>query len=801
LASQNIPAGDFGPLTFTLEGTTFEAQRKSDELTITVGSSATLSLPLNEADGFLQTLLGVSPSDLHLPAPPKWSSVSGFSLAGLTGSHFTIPLNVNAGVVELKTLELAYQLQGAGFLLSAGVTGDGGLGPLQVSFENVGVQLLLEASGGPGLLTLTASFLPPTGMGVELSAGPIIGGGFLSIDVPNGRYAAVLQISLFGLGIEGFALIDTKLPGGGSGFSFLVLVFADFEAIGGIQLSFGFVLTGVGGVFGIYRSVNTDALRSAVLSNNLDHLLFPTDPIKNAPAIISDLRAVFPPTRDEYVFGPIVRVGWGTPVIIEAELGFVLDLPAFILALLGSVGVYLPVKPAPIVEVHIDIAGSLDPGHSTLELTGSLHDSHILYYTLSGQMEFMLNWGASPSFLFSLGGFNPHFVPPPGVPSIARLRLDIGFGDNPRISMQNYLAVTSNTLQFGAKSELYAAAGPFNVHGWIEFDALFILAPLYFIVDFSAGIDFREGDDVLAGVHLSATLSGPKPWHAEGEASISILFFDASVGFSATVGDPTPASVPPAPDPSLPLAAAISDPHNWSAMLPASGNEVAVISPAASNGVVLVNPLGGVSLTERVLPLNKTITRFAQTKLSAPVQFNLQGVTTGGVPLTDLHTQQDNFAIAQFEDLSDQDKLSQASFTKLDAGFSAGSGVARAANSAPGVLDYYTDYFEPAELTIYILPSFLQHALIATAPSALAPSQSIGVRKYALPPNAAHAVALNEVSFSVVSTTDLSAQPHVTGPVSKTLAYDALKSYIAANPEALGTIQILPTHEVQPAGA
>ena len=131
------------------------------------------------------------------------------------------------------------------------------------------------------------------------------------------------------------------------------------------------------------------------------------------------------------------------------------------------------------------------------------------------------------------------------------------------------------------------------------------------------------------------------------------------------------------------------------------------------------------------MPLNKSITRFAQTKLPAPVQFNLLGVTTGGVPLTDLHTQQDNFGIAQFEDLSDQDKLSQASFTKLDAGFSVGSGVARAANSTPGVLDYYTDYFEPAELTIYILPSFLQRALIGTAPSALAPSQSIGVRKYA----------------------------------------------------------------------
>ena len=141
--SRNIPAGDFPPITFTLEGTQFEVQRKSGDLTITIGKSAALSLPLNEADGFLQTLLGVSPSDLRLPVPPQWSSVSGFSLSGLTGSHFTVPLNVNAGVVELKALELAYRVTGGGFLLNAGVTGDGSLGPLQVSFENVGVKLEL----------------------------------------------------------------------------------------------------------------------------------------------------------------------------------------------------------------------------------------------------------------------------------------------------------------------------------------------------------------------------------------------------------------------------------------------------------------------------------------------------------------------------------------------------------------------------------------------------------------------------------------------------------------------------------
>jgi len=53
--------------------------------------------------------------------------------------------------------------------------------------------------------------------------------------------------------------------------------------------------------------------------------------------------------------------------------------------------------------------------------------------------------------------------------------------------MQNYLAVTSNTFQFGAKAELYAGAGPFNLHGWFGFDALFILSPLSFIVELDAG--------------------------------------------------------------------------------------------------------------------------------------------------------------------------------------------------------------------------------------------------------------------------------------------------------------------------
>ncbi len=33
-------------------------------------------------------------------------------------------------------------------------------------------------------------------------------------------------------------------------------------------------------------------------------------------------------------------------------------------------------------------------------------------------MALRLSWGGNPDFLFSLGGFNPHFTPPPDVPAV-----------------------------------------------------------------------------------------------------------------------------------------------------------------------------------------------------------------------------------------------------------------------------------------------------------------------------------------------------------------------------------------------
>ena len=102
--------------------------------------------------------------------------------------------------------------------------------------------------------------------------------------------------------------------------------------------------------------------------------------------------------------------------------------------------------------------------------------------------------------------------------------------------------MTSNTGQFGARVELYAGAAGFNVYGFLGFDVLFQNDPfLWFRADLYGCIALREGENVIAGINISAQLGGSTPWDALGTATLTILFFDIDVDFHVTWGDPPPA--------------------------------------------------------------------------------------------------------------------------------------------------------------------------------------------------------------------------------------------------------------------
>ena len=75
-----------------------------------------------------------------------------------------------------------------------------------------------------------------------------------------------------------------------------------------IPLGLGFSLTGIGGLVAINRTVDQDVLREGIKNKTLNDILFPKDPVRNAPQIFGTLNRVFPPREGSHLFGPVVQI-------------------------------------------------------------------------------------------------------------------------------------------------------------------------------------------------------------------------------------------------------------------------------------------------------------------------------------------------------------------------------------------------------------------------------------------------------------------------------------------------------------
>ena len=121
----------------------------------------------------------------------------------------------------------------------------------------------------------------------------VTGGGFLLFDPAQGVYAGVMQLSLHDeLTLSAYGLIATRLPNGAPGYSLLVFITATgFQPV---PLGLGFTLVSIGGLVGVNRTFDIDALRAGLKTDTLGTLLFPQDPVGNAGALVQALAAVFP---------------------------------------------------------------------------------------------------------------------------------------------------------------------------------------------------------------------------------------------------------------------------------------------------------------------------------------------------------------------------------------------------------------------------------------------------------------------------------------------------------------------------
>ncbi|GGH55137.1 hypothetical protein GCM10007423_62340 [Dyadobacter endophyticus] len=631
-----------------------------------------LLIDLTQADGFISKILPALKIDSGFDLRFGYSSASGFFIEGSSTLEIKLPTHISLGPIEITGLTVSAGLGKNPLPLTAGADFKAALGPLEVVVEDIGftvfARLLDDNSGNLGRIDLRPGFKPPKGLGLVINAGAVTGGGYLYFDFDRQEYAGALELTIAGfISAKAIGLVSTRMPDGSKGFSMLIIITAEFNPP--FQLGYGFTLMAVGGLLGLNRTVLLNPLREGVRTGAVNSIMFPQNVIANAPRIISDLKTIFPPYEGRFLIGPMGKLGWGTPTLISLSLGVIIEIPGNI-AILGVLKIALPEERVPLVQIQVAFVGTIDFDKKMITFDASLYQSFLLGMPLEGDMAVRLKYGDNPDFILTVGGFHPSYTPPPlALPTLRRLSLNILNKDNAKIRVECYQAVTSNTVQFGAKAELYFGFSSIAVSGHIAFDALFQFSPFYFIIDVSASVSLKIFSMGVFSIRLKFSLEGPTPWRAKGSGSISFFFFDVSADFDITWGESRNTSLPDIQI--LPrFVEEIKKPEQWTAVLAA--NRSLLVSLRQFEAIdgplpLVLHPAGALEIRQKLLPLTVNIDKIGNQKTSDIRNVSISGASSNGTALRVDHVDE-FFASAQYQNMSDADKLSKPSFVKMPGG-------------------------------------------------------------------------------------------------------------------------------------
>jgi uncharacterized protein DUF6603/galactose oxidase-like protein len=623
----------------------------------------------SDADGFIAALVPDGGFSFGADLIIGVSHRDGFYFRGTSNLEIQLPVHLGLGPIEIQSLTISARPGGDGLPIGLGASFKAELGPIQAAVDQVGLSATFaftpDHDGNLGPLNAALGFQPPKGAGLVIDAGVVSGGGFLSFDPDRGEYSGALELEFSGLlEVKAIGLITTRMPDGSRGFSLLLVITADFGT--GIQLGFGFTLLAVGGIIGLNRRMNLQALVEGVQTGAIESVMFPEDVVANAPRILSDLRAFFPVEEGRFLIGPMAKLGWGTPTLVSVSLAVIIEIPGNI-AILGVLKVALPTADLPLLVLQANFVGAVEFDKQRLWFFAQLFESRVLFMTIEGGMGLLVGWGDNPDLVVSVGGFHPSFTPPPlPFPVPPRISVDILNQPGRRISVSGYFALTSNTVQFGAHAELVLGFDDFGIKGHLSFDALFQFSPFRFQIAISAGVSLRAFGIGLFSIDLRFQLEGPAPWRAHGRGSISLLFFEISADFDISWGESHDTTLPPVDVLPL-LAGEIVKPEGWQTRLPAGGTRTLVtLRPLPPTDDLVLHPLGSLFIQQRALPLGVRLDRIGARRPRDGNRFTVDPVPGSGLARAAVTA--DKFAMAQFQDMDDAAKLSRPAYEDQDAG-------------------------------------------------------------------------------------------------------------------------------------
>jgi hypothetical protein len=638
---------------------------KGGKIVIDTASGGALLKPLTSGASFEGKF------DLGL----SWKPSTGIKFDG-SALELVFPTNVTLGPIKILNLCLGVKPSASGVAieLSGGVLVN--IGPVAITIDRIGLQptLSFPASGigNVGPAQLDVNFKPPNGLGIWIDGGVVSGGGFVSREAgPPERFTGALGLAFSEISIGAFGILE-RTPSGS--ISFCVVLGIHFSP--GIQLSYGLALSGVGGLIGINRRIDTDAIRERLTSGAASNVIFASDPVKNAPLLLGDLGAIMPVAEGIFVVGPTVQLSWLE--IAKLDLAVILELPGpskIIIVGTGRVELGGQAGTPPLVKIRLDVFGCIDFVQKLIAFDAALVDSKVFeMLQITGEAALRLSVGDKPYLILSIGGFHPSFKPEPtSFPRLGRLTAtyETGLAIRYRIRAEAYFALTSNTLQVGAKFEIGISAGPLQASGYIKFDALIQFRPFYFEIQISAGFSLSFDGFSLAQVKLSGALSGPGPMVLSGTFEFQILFFSISWSDTVTFGSSISQPIQPVANVIDKLAPELSALQNLSTNGVGDKQTIPVARKEADATKTVVSPTGKLIWQQKRAPLDVTLERFEGAPLASPQAV----VVEAAVPSAPV---KDWFSPGTFIELSQSESLNKAAFERLDAGIEVGFGEKRA---------------------------------------------------------------------------------------------------------------------------
>ena len=482
-----------------------------------------LVLKSSDADGFLAKLLPADGITTEFNLGLGIANDAGLYFIGSSGLEIRLPLHLALGPVEIQYLTLGATFKAGEIPVTAATGISAKLGPLGAAVEDVGVKATFvvkgDRSGNLGPVDVAFGFKPPNGVGLSIDAGVVKGGGFLFFDSDRGEYAGALELTI-------------------ADFLSLKAIGLDHHAHAGRQpglLAAGHHHRGVQPGPAARLRLHADRRRRPARAEPhracCEALALGRPHRRGRTASCS--RATWSPTRrgssatcgrssrrsaDRFLIGPMAKLGWGTPTLISLSLGVIIEIPGNV-AILGVLKRVAADEDAAVLAA----AGQLHRRdrvrqEARLVLRRAVRLAAALHHDRG--RDGRAGRGRRRRELRALG----RRLPPALLAAAAarsrrprRIALDIIDTSVARIRAEGYFAVTTNTVQFGARAELFFGFDALRRRGAPRRSTRSSASRRSTSSSRSPrGASLKAFGVGVFSIDLAFTLEGPTPWRARG---------------------------------------------------------------------------------------------------------------------------------------------------------------------------------------------------------------------------------------------------------------------------------------------